>query len=178
MAPSPSSSSTLTRHALVLILWVSLLLDLSIGFRVVSPLSLIKDREFGIAEFGPPYVHPFGDTGPLVIGHPFDGCTEMLPLTKPNSIVLLQRGQCAFMSKVFHAQNAGAFGVVIMQNDTMPRNTLNNMTHDGTGRSIRIRSVLISKEDVLQLLNFLKNNPDREVIVTLGFTHMQYSLFS
>ena len=49
---------------------------------------------------------------------PSNGCTKLLNRDIPsNTILLIRRGDCIFLDKVIHAQEIGAKGVIILDNE-------------------------------------------------------------
>jgi hypothetical protein len=94
-------------------LWTGLYTEAILG---LAPL----DQEFtgGMATFGP---KNFGVKGPLVRVEdgagvsPTDGC-EPAQVDLTDAIALVDRGECTFETKVAHAADAGALGVVIIDN--------------------------------------------------------------
>src|SRR6266516_361050 len=112
--------------------------------RVNSPAGIAGNYLVGTADFGPPPSSP-GVTANVVLATPNEGCSA---LTNPAAIVgkiaLIDRGTCTFVSKVKNAQNAGAVGVIIADNDgtiTIPQGM------DGTDSTITITSVRITLAD-------------------------------
>ena len=72
-------------------------------------------------------------------------------------ILLVDRGECSFVTKVRNAERAGASLVVVVDNKA--ENITNVvMGDDGTGTGIRIPSMLIGKEDGLKLKYYANNN--------------------
>ena len=72
---------------------------------------------------------------------------------KKTKIILIDRGECSFVTKVRNAERAGASLVVLVDN------RFENITNvvlgdDGTGTGIRIPSMLIGKEDGVTLKEF------------------------
>jgi len=75
--------------------------------------------------------------------------------TFPTKILLVDRGECTFVTKVRNAERAGASLVVVI--DNVNENITNViMGDDGTGTGIRIPSMLIGKEDGSKLREFAK----------------------
>ena len=95
--------------------------------RILSPGTIAGTYQFGTAVFGPSITSlPSPVTGNVVLAvdaadssgpSPNDGCT---PLTNApavaGNIALIERGTCGFVVKAKVAQNAGATGVIIMNN--------------------------------------------------------------
>ncbi|HEV8140727.1 MAG TPA: PA domain-containing protein [Pyrinomonadaceae bacterium] len=88
-------------------------------FRVISPLTIAANYQIGFANFGPsPSISPAGIKAPLVQAIPNDACTAVSSLA--GKIALIDRGTCSFVSKVHNAQNAGALGVIVVDNVSNP----------------------------------------------------------
>eukprot|EP00457_Paulinella_chromatophora_P002143 gb/GEZN01002147.1/.p1 GENE.gb/GEZN01002147.1/~~gb/GEZN01002147.1/.p1 ORF type:complete len:777 (+),score=18.07 gb/GEZN01002147.1/:24-2354(+) len=89
-----------------------------------------------------------------------DGCTPIVrspswpPLGVP-IILLIDRGSCMFVTKVRHAQNAGAQAAVIV--DNLEEGFLPFMADDGTGNDIVIPSMLISMKSGQAIKDALLN---------------------
>eukprot|EP00808_Paulinella_micropora_P010848 g70476.t1 len=151
--------------------------------KVVSPSSAAAQFPNGVvpevpALFGTP---PYGRT---ITGRLYyynknadqDGCYEMDKATDPDwpasgtpgmpappLILLLDRGDCTFVTKVRNAQIAGAQAVVIV--DNVAESEEPYMADDGTGSDIVIPAVLVSKGDGDKLKNSL-----RSTVVTVAIT--------
>lgn len=102
----------------------------------------------GRANFGPELTYS-GLSGELEIvddelGTGTDGCQPLAGFTA-GKIALIDRGSCTFVTKINHAQNAGAVAAVIVNN--IPGGSLIDMADDGSGTVITIPSIFISKED-------------------------------
>jgi len=75
--------------------------------------------------------------------------------TFPTKILLVDRGECTFVTKVRNAERSGASLVVVI--DNVYENITNViMGDDGTGTGIRIPSMLIGKDDGKILREFAK----------------------
>ena len=80
---------------------------------------------------------------------------EIAEDTIPTKILILDRGECSFVSKVRNAERAGASLVVVVDNKV--ENVTNViMGDDGTGSGIRIPSMLIGKSDGQILKDYAK----------------------
>ncbi|MCQ2820182.1 MAG: hypothetical protein MJ252_23185 [archaeon] len=80
------------------------------------------------------------------------------PKVDQSPIVLLDRGDCTFVTKVRNAQNAGAHMVIVLNND--PKENIKNiiMADDGTGKGINIPSLIINYKDAEIIKNYIKDN--------------------
>ena len=117
--------------------------------RVNSPPAIAGNYQVGTASFGPPLTSsgttadvvqasdPADGAGPTTT----DGCS---PLTNAaavaGKIALIDRGTCPFVAKTANAQNAGAVGVIIVDNVSNP--TPPGMS--GTDPTITIPTVSIT----------------------------------
>ena len=91
------------------------------------------------ATFGPCIANS-NVTANVVLADTIDGCTTFKnPAAVAGKIALLYRGTCAFTVKVKNAQNAGASGIIIINNVSgAPINM------GGTDTSIKIPSIMVS----------------------------------
>lgn len=88
-------------------------------------------------------------------------------------VLLLERGECHFVEKVRHAQQASAAGVVIYNSENEENNTggdgegtsLPIMADDGTGGDIHIPSLLIHHEDALALMDTMRTAAKTIVLI-------------
>lgn len=124
-------------------------LDPGIVVDVTAPTSIAGPITAAGALFGPP-VTAQGFTGELAIGRdgsgrPTLGCG---PLVNPGQIAgriaVLDRGECLFVDKVNHAEDAGAIGVIIVNNVAGPPV---NLGGDDSGNPVRIPSVHVAQDD-------------------------------
>ena len=119
---------------------------------VLSPAAIAANYQVGTASFGAPLASP-GLNGSIAQGldpadsagpSTTDGCS---PLTNASSvgghIALLDRGTCSFVTKAKNAQNAGAIGVIIVDN----RLEIPAPGMSGTDSTITIPAVMISQPD-------------------------------
>ena len=139
---------------------------------IYSPESLKNQFKKGIqgslGNFGnPPY-----DTS--IIGHiwyPADGlgCSPILEQNPfddfTNTIIMLDRGSCAFVAKVKNAQDVGAKAVVIVDNKPNEDATKVTMRDNGVGGNLFIPAYLIKKDDGDKIKDVLKINKDSVTIV-------------
>ena len=134
-----------------------------------------------IGNFGNP---PYGSTltGFLIAEdtNNVKGCSP-LPLLNTNEsvdvpIVMLERGDCAFVLKVRNAQNIGAKAVIIVNdNDEDPSNFI--MTDNGQGGNLDIPAFLISKDDGKLLRDYyLKQNNGILMIITFEIAKSAFGL--
>ena len=90
------------------------------SIKVLNPKSLKGSYEAQPATFGPPLSENGGTTGKIVLvddgtGVGTDGC-EPIQNNVSGKIALIDRGACAFTTKVLNAQAAGAKGAIVANN--------------------------------------------------------------
>lgn len=121
-----------------------------------SPASVAGRYPIGTAEFGPALGNP-GVSGDLVVAR--DGSANPTLACQPlingpqilGRIALVDRGQCNFTAKVRNAQQAGARGVIVINNQGG-----GTVQMGGTDGSITIPSVSVSRADGQLLLAALE----------------------
>jgi hypothetical protein len=94
-----------------------------------------------------------------------DGCSVLTPIPfnqddpdhNSSPILLLDRGTCAFVIKVRHAEDIGARLVLIVNNQDTNIDSI-IMTDNGLGGNLKIPAFLISKEDGQTLKDALENS--------------------
>jgi PA domain len=127
---------------------------------VIEPLSIAGDYQVGTASFGPVFntvdltrqVMPIIDAGNLSLAcAPFDATNQRFA---KNRIAVVQRGTCGFVVKVKNAQDAGAVGVIVI--DNVAGSPPAGMS--GTDPTISIPSVRVSQADGITLLNGMDFN--------------------
>lgn len=77
--------------------------------------------------------------------------------TKKTKIVLIDRGECSFVTKVRNAERFGASLVVVIDN-RFENITNVVMGDDGSGTGIRVPAMLIGKDDGKRLKDFALSN--------------------
>lgn len=123
---------------------------------ISSPASVAGVYTTGTAQFGPA-VTATPITGQLQLvndgsANPSLGCAASPAGSLIGKIAVIDRGECAFTIKVKNAQDAGAIGVIIVNNvGGSPINM------SGTDASITIPSVMISLADGNAIKNAMQN---------------------
>lgn len=83
-------------------------------------------------------------------------------------IVMVDRGTCTFTRKVQNIENAGGHIAMIVNNeDSDPVHII--MSDDGHGKTITIPAVLISQSDGNIIKDFMRSNPDKDIVVEIDF---------
>ena len=84
--------------------------------RINSPSNVAGDYATGTADFGQ-RVSSVGTNAAVAEASPADGCSALTNAAAVSGrIALIDRGTCTFVTKVKNAQNAGAVGVVMVNN--------------------------------------------------------------
>ncbi|HZB44587.1 MAG TPA: PA domain-containing protein, partial [Pyrinomonadaceae bacterium] len=111
--------------------------------RVNAPSTVAGSYVVGTAVFGPP-VTGGGTTADVAQAAPADGCAALgNPGAVSGRIALVDRGGCDFTVKVKNAQNAGAVGVVVVNN--VPDPLVIQM--GGGDPAVNIPSLMVSLTD-------------------------------
>ncbi len=136
---------------------------------ITSPNALQGDYVAVNAAFGDVDYNNF--TGNLVLvddgsANPTLACNALVNgAAISGNIAVIERGTCYFVDKVKNAQNAGAIGVLMINNvDGSP------IIMGGTDATITIPSVMISKADGAAILNALNNSTTISVNITNNHT--------
>lgn len=134
---------------------------------LLSPPSVAGSYPAGGAVFNP--LEPWTVTASVEaiddnVGVPSDAC-EPIAGFSPGSIALIDRGLCLFRNKVLNAQNAGAAGVIIVNNqgnDVIPMG--------GDLPRLEIPAVFIGQSDGDRIKAVLGENVTAELTLDGGFT--------
>jgi hypothetical protein len=119
--------------------------------RVNAPTGIAGNYAVGTADFGP-HVSSIGLNGSVTQASPADGCSALTNAAAVSGhLALIDRGACTFVVKVKNAQNAGATGVVMVNNVASP--TVIQM--GGGDATITIPTLMISLTDGGTLKNQL-----------------------
>lgn len=113
--------------------------------RINSPAGIAGNYTVGTAAFGPSLSFP-GVTANVTQASPNDGCFALTNgVAMSGKVALIDRGNCNFTVKVKNAQNAGAIGVIIVNNDAgNPTQVVQMGGGDGT---ITISTLSVSLND-------------------------------
>jgi len=120
--------------------------------RVNSPAAIAGNYQVGTADFGPA-LSAAGVTGNVAQSSPVDGCSAF-GSSLTGKIALVDRGNCTFVTKTKNAQNAGAIGVIIV--DNVSSSTPPGMT--GSDSTITIPTVSITQASGNSIKAQLANN--------------------
>lgn len=138
---------------------------------VVDNGSLAGDYDITEANFGPGWPTD-GISGDLALAvdddttgfDPNDACDPLINAADLNgNIAVIRRGECAFVQKVQTAQDAGAIGVIIVNNvGTAP------IVLGGTSGTITIPSGMVTQADGEAIIAALENGDDISVTLEGG----------
>lgn len=135
---------------------------------VISYLfKLRRAKNFG-ADFGKQH---FGIA--LVPGDPYHGCSRLNNYNLvANSVALLQRGGCSFVTKTYHAELAGAVAVVITDQDEANDQGIVDMIQDGTERDVSIPALYLLGKDGYMIKKTIEqyNLPNAVVNIPINIT--------
>lgn len=125
------------------------------------------------------------------VHHDENGCKDMeeeLNKTlshwerKKPKIILVNRGECSFVTKVKHVEEAGGIAAIIIDNKYENIDSI-IMSDDGNGGSVHIPSVLIGKSDGNKVIKYIKAHPKHHIAALLDFelpnpdNHVEYELY-
>jgi hypothetical protein len=141
--------------------------------KVNTPAAIAGNYQVGTASFGPALsspgitadvvqaLDPIDGAGPSTT----DGCSALTnPGAVSGNIALIDRGTCTFVTKVKNAQNAGAVGVIIVDNMAgSPPPGLG-----GTDASITIPSVRVTLADGTTIRNQLGSGVNASLTLNLA----------
>jgi hypothetical protein len=121
--------------------------------RVNAPSTIAGNYAVGTADFGP-RITTSGTTANVVQASPNDGCSALTNASAVTGrIALIDRGTCLFINKVKNAQNAGAIGVVMVNNVATPA----VIQMGGGDATIAIPTLMVSLADGGTLKSQLTN---------------------
>lgn len=112
------------------------------SFQILNPKSNKGSFEAQSASFGPPLNADGGMTGKLVMAEPNTACGGPLENKVAGKIVVIDRGVCSFVEKVFWAQVGNAKGAIIANNQPSGRAPMG-----GSADFITIPSVGVTLDD-------------------------------
>lgn len=109
-------------------------------FEVLEPDELRFTFRLSPAAFSPPFNSSLPDPVALVPADPATGCSHLYnaPYLVRGSVLLVERGECSFVSKALQAQRAGAVALVVADSAAQNDDLFVAMVDDLTGRSVAI----------------------------------------
>ncbi len=133
--------------------------------RVNSPGGIAGNYQVGTAVFGPRLFSP-GIAGNLVQSLPNDACSAISnPGAVSGKIAVVDRGTCNFTVKVRNAQDAGAIGVIVVNNVAGPPPGM-----AGSDATITIPSVSIAQTDGAAIKGQLGSGVNASILLDTSVT--------
>ncbi|MGB1296187.1 MAG: PA domain-containing protein [Flavobacteriales bacterium] len=123
--------------------------DHDYNLSITSPISIEGNLEHGRALFGPTYAHNIEGNLTWAYSQIDSLACDSIITDLTNKIAFIRRGVCDFSLKVYHAQKAGALGVVIVSQT--PDDFQNTMPGISMSDSVTIPSALITYEKGAEL---------------------------
>ncbi|XP_061171355.1 protease-associated domain-containing protein 1-like [Saccostrea echinata] len=107
---------------------------------------------------------------PLVVADPYNGCSKLANQRQVDgAVVLIQRGDCSFVTKTINAENSGAVAVLITDNDAENDEAQIQMVQDGTEREVHIPSLFLLGKDGYMIKATLEKYRMDGAIVNIPF---------
>eukprot|EP00759_Apiculatamorpha_spiralis_P030922 PhF_6_TR32537/c0_g1_i1/m.48174 len=150
--------------------------------RIDYPPALRNAFAFSPASFGLPYFTHEKVIAPLKVGFPLTGCTPLsssygsqLPEAfYGNSVVLVYRGGCTFVTKALTAQAVGAVGVIIVDETSVSSDDLFILSDDGFGWNVTIPVAMVTRRDGYLLRESLRAGFSVRVSLNEGMEYNYY----
>ncbi|WAR22153.1 PADC1-like protein [Mya arenaria] len=132
------------KKVLVTVPNIDVLLTDILFMEIIRPAEISYSYKIRPAKnFGVPFIQKYSMVD-LIAAKPYHGCS---PLTNAHflsgKVVLLQRGECSFVTKTLNAEAAGALAVVIADNDISNDVSFVDMVDDNTEREVHIPSMFM-----------------------------------
>jgi len=144
-------------------------------FEIVAPKELQYTYKISPAPFALPFNSTFRDPIPLVMSDPSCGCGFLKNHEDvEGNIVLIERGECSFVSKAIRAQEAGAVAAIITDEDAENDELYISMVDDQTGRKVAIPTgFLLGKNGHYIRRTLERQKLDRAMIrIPLNISHV------
>ncbi|CAD8118985.1 unnamed protein product [Paramecium sonneborni] len=144
--------------------------------KVLRPAELVNHLgskvNIALANFGQ---IPFGHRlmGYVDMAQPNNGCNSLKP-TNGSQFILIERGNCTFVTKVRNAQNAGYSLAIIGNNNDQTLESDFVMADDGNGYAVDIPSIFIALKDFNIMKEYVQkfnvyDSTDEKVFVLVKF---------
>eukprot|EP00963_Diacronema_lutheri_P004531 scaffold346_cov347-Pavlova_lutheri.AAC.14 len=105
----------------------------------------------------------------IVLSTPEDACSSITSNVEGN-IVLMKRGNCPFYEKIRNAQEAGAAGTIVSNNEQSGSGAFYVMGSDGDTSNIRIPSAAVPESTGRRFQRMITNAGDSNDQVVVAFT--------
>ncbi|UJR25283.1 hypothetical protein I4U23_006635 [Adineta vaga] len=151
-------------HFIVLILLPLIILshedrDNDVYFEVIEPSDISYTFRSRLANnIGTNFNHLLRNIY-LIPTNPLQGCSSLQNRYElKGNIALIERGECSFVTKIFNAQEIGALGVIVMDNDRTADDRFVDMIDDSTKRTVQIPAMFLQYRDGHLILNSIEKN--------------------
>lgn len=135
-------------------------------FEIISPHSLSYTYKLRQAKnFGVGFDREYKNVR-LVVADPVEACRPVLN-NIANTVVMVLRGGCSFLTKSKFAETAGALAVVIADNDAENDDHMVDMVDDETGRTISIPAMFLMGKDGMMIQRKLMMEGLTEAIINI-----------
>jgi len=144
-------------------------------FEIVAPKELQYTYKISPAPFALPFNSTFRDPIPLILSDPSCGCGFLKNSDDvEGNIVLIERGECSFVSKAIRAQEAGALAAIITDEDAENDELYISMVDDQTNRKVSIPTgFLLGKNGHYIRRTLERHKLDRAMIrIPLNISHV------
>ncbi|KAK3598676.1 hypothetical protein CHS0354_006349 [Potamilus streckersoni] len=143
-------------------------LDTALYMEIVEPEDIgYTFRIRPAKDFGTGFHHQYFGIH-LLFGEPFHGCSPFSNSARlENTVVLVERGGCSFVTKTYNVQQAGAIAAIIMDNDVRNDENYIDMIADGTERSVNIPALFLLGKDGHMIRQSLEENGLSAAVVNI-----------
>ncbi|KAK6177939.1 hypothetical protein SNE40_012800 [Patella caerulea] len=125
---------------------ITLTLDGTLYFEVIEPQSISYTYKLKPStDFGVPFTSMLRYVD-LIIAEPYEACSPITNYIR-NSVVMVSRGHCSFLTKTYNVEKAGGVAAIITDNNTDNDNVLIDMISDETKRETSIPSLFLLGKD-------------------------------
>lgn len=135
-------------------------------FEIISPETLRYTYKLRRAkDFGGDFDREYKNIR-LVVTEPIEACRPVLNNVQ-NSVALVLRGGCSFLTKSKNTESAGALAVIIADNDEENDEHMVEMVDDSTGRAVNIPSLFLMGKDGLMIRRHLMTLGLKEALINI-----------
>lgn len=133
---------------------------------VLSPTDIAYVYKMRSAEdFGVTFSNTYRELN-LVLGQPYNGCKALTnKCMVEGAIVLLEKGECTFVTKSTNAENAGAIAVIIADDNYENSEEYIIMIRDFSNRIVNIPALFLRGKDGWKISAYL--DPFKPAIVNI-----------
>ncbi|CAB4061674.1 unnamed protein product [Lepeophtheirus salmonis] len=139
--------------------------DEFIFMEILNPTELRYTYKLSPSTYTPSWNMQFSGIN-LIVSDPLYGCGSYLNNVK-DKIVFVQRGECSFFSKGIKAQEAGALGILISDNNFENDDNYYNMEDDFTERKVEIPMAFLEGKSSFKIRNVMVKNGMDEILIRI-----------